>query len=131
MNTFATPNTVAAPNSLVGQSTTTRPNSCVWKARLERTQISPLARIASQARILSGSDLAEAHEIAETLKQPVDQVLLTSGFLQEEIAKMCTRALAFVEDGICAEYLVVQGLMIAIKKQLSFEDGLRYYGWGW
>lgn len=106
-------------------------NQCVWKTRLEKNQASVLARLVKEARLLSAQELVEASEIAESLQQSVDQVLLNSGFLHEEIAKLCARALLFIEERNCAESLVVQGLMTAVRKRLSLEEGLRYYGWGW
>lgn len=106
-------------------------NSCVWKTRLEKNQATTLARIVREAKILTTEEIVEAMEIAESLKQSVDQVLFNSGFLQGEVAKLCSRAVEFLEEGLCAEYLVVLGLGMAVQKRLSFEDGLRYYGWGW
>ncbi|MBX9569197.1 MAG: hypothetical protein K2X77_09900 [Candidatus Obscuribacterales bacterium] len=106
-------------------------NSCVWKTRLEKNQATTLARLVKEAKILSTEEIVEAMEIAESLKQSVDQVLFNSGFLHGEVAKLCTRAMQFIEEGLCAEYLVALGLGMAAHKRLSFEDGLRYYGWGW
>lgn len=106
-------------------------NSCVWKTRLEKNQATTLARLVKEAGILGTAEIVEAMEIAESLKQSVDQVLFNSGFLHGEVAKLCVRAIHYIEAGICAEYLVVLGLAMACKKRLSFEDGLRYYGWGW
>ena len=104
---------------------------CIWKSNLEKQQASTLARIASLAGLLTEEDIALAVELSSMRKLPLDQILLTSGFLHDEIANICSRAVVFVEDGICIEVLAVQGLLMAIKKHLSFEDGLRYYGWGW
>lgn len=83
------------------------------------------------ARLVSRQDLAEAGEIAQSLGQDIEQVLVTSGFLSPGLMKLVKQAQQFIEQERCTEDLAILGLSIAWRKELSFQEGLRYFGWGW
>ena len=90
-----------------------------------------LLNLAIKANLITRQEGDEARDIAVSLGQHVDQVILTSSFLTQDQFSKCQRALAYIEHELCTEALAISGLNMACKKLLSFEDGLRYYGFGW
>ncbi|MBX9725574.1 MAG: hypothetical protein K2X81_29520, partial [Candidatus Obscuribacterales bacterium] len=79
---------------------------------------------------ISREQYCDAQEIAESLNKSIDQVIVTS-FLSEQQAQLCSAAMSYVERGIVIESLASDALMVANTKNISFIEGLRYFGYGW
>lgn len=107
-----------------------KPAASVWKEKFEAPQASNLPQILERAGILGKEQLCDASEIAESLKKSIDQVLMTS-FLSEKQVELCSNAVRYLQRGLLTEALAADGLMVANKKGISFEEGLRYFGFGW
>lgn len=108
----------------------------VWKQRLADEGAPPrqedtITNLLMKTRLLPQEEICHAMEIAESLGQPVDQVLSNTGILPEELRNLLVRAASFIERGLVSEALAIDGLHIAHRKRLSFEGGLSYFGWGW
>lgn len=87
--------------------------------------------IISAAMLMSKEELAEAQEIAVSLKQDLEQVLLNSAFLSPALLGLCREAIAYIDQEKLSEGLAVSALNMAWRKQISFREGLMYFGWGW
>lgn len=101
------------------------------KIRLQKGRAQRFLHLLEVARLVSSQDLSEAREIAQALGQELEQVLVSSGFMSKNLLKLVRQAQLFIEQERCTEELACLGLNIAWRKELSFEEGLRYFGWGW
>lgn len=101
------------------------------KYTLDVRKAPSLASLAVRANALTRQELDEAYVIAQRLGEHLDMVILRSGYMTHDQYSKCSRALQFIEQGLCTEALAITGLNMACKKLVSFEEGLRYFGWGW
>lgn len=90
-----------------------------------------LAALAFKANLMTRQEIDEAREIALSLSQSVDQVIVTSSFITQDQFSKLESAFYYMERELCTESLAICGLNMACKKHLSFEEGMRYFGWGW
>lgn len=102
----------------------------VWKAKLEQKQSNAVTELLTEAGILKTEELCEIAEIAESLKQSTDAVVLSS-YLSKELTEEVKKAQIFMQKNLVSMQLAAQGLAVANRKGISFEDGLSYFGWGW
>lgn len=107
----------------------------VWKQRLSADEKpkkeDTLTNLLMKTRIIPQEEICNAMEIAESLNQPVDQVLSNTGILPEDLRHLLVKAASFIERGLISEALAIDGVHVAHRKKLSFEGGLSYFGWGW
>lgn len=109
-----------------------RPGLMVQENKVEdKNAVRRLLALIEAARLVSRQELDEAREIAQSLGQPLEQVLISSGFMTSKLLKNCREALFYIEQEKCTQELAICGLEMAWRKELSFESGLRYFGWGW
>ncbi len=92
---------------------------------------SRFVEFALKSDLLTRREIEEAEEIALSLGDSLETVLLRSSFLTREQYDRCIKAVAFVEKELITERLALQGLNMACKKGLSLEEGLSYFGWAW
>jgi hypothetical protein len=116
-------------------STANRPAmaSSVWKEKLESSQSThsdSLAKLLQRAGVINKEQVCDAGEIAESLKKSLDQVIVTS-FLSEAQAELCTKALSYLERGIINEDLAAQAMAFCNARNVTFVEGLKYFGFGW
>ncbi len=102
----------------------------VWRNKLEAAHSDHLAKILQRAGIISREQYCDAQEIAESLNKSIDQVIVTS-FLSEQQSLLCSAAMSYVERGLIIDSLASDALMVANTKNISFVEGLRYFGYGW
>lgn len=121
-------------NSRTVLPTQAKPATAVWKDRLENSQAQAssdmLAKLLQRAGIIGKEQYCDAAEIAESLKKSVDQVLTTS-FLSQEQVEICNGAMTLLDRGLITEALAADGLAVANAKGISFQEGLKYFGFGW
>jgi hypothetical protein len=116
-------------------------SNSVWKSKLEAMEAKPadasavqpatkVAKLLQKAGMLGREQYCDAQEIADSLNKSIDQVLLTS-FLSEKQSTLCASAISFLERGVIGETLAVEALAFANVRTISFEESLRYHGFGW
>lgn len=98
---------------------------------MEDPKSAKLSNLLLKAGLLQQQEICDAMEIAESLKKPLDQVLMTSGFMNSELSQNCHEAISYIDRGLITDQLVIEGLRIAHQKGLRLRDGLKYLGWGW
>lgn len=101
-----------------------------WRDKLEASQSEGLAKLLHRAGILGNEQLCDAAEIAESINKSLDHVVASS-FLNEKQTELCASAMQYLERGILTEALAVDALAVANLKQISFAEGLKYFGFGW
>lgn len=107
-----------------------RPDASVWKSRLESSQSDSMAKLLQKAGIIGREQYCDAAEIAESLKKSIDQVLATS-FLSEKQLVLVNSAMTYLDRGVLTEKLAADGMAVANSKDISFQEGLKYFGFGW
>lgn len=90
-----------------------------------------LRQIILEAYLLGSDELSEAEEIAHSLSKDLEQVLVSSGYMSPELVKLCLSSITYLEAGLITEALAASALNMSWSKQVSFEEGLKYFGWGW
>jgi len=132
------------PSSAVSAAASTaKPaiSNSVWKTKLETFEAKPaatsavqpatkIAKLLQKAGMLGKEQYCDAQEIADSLNKSIDQVLLTS-FLSEKQSALCASAISFLERGIISETLAVDALAFANVRTITFQESLRYHGFGW
>lgn len=102
----------------------------VWRQKLESSNSDVLTKLVERAGLIGREQIIDAHEIAESLKKSMDQVIVTS-FLSEFQVELCSAAMSYIDRGFMTEALAVDGLVAANSKGISFQEGLKYFGFGW
>lgn len=118
------------PSNYRPMADTQKPAANVWRDKLEAPQNNIMSNLLQKAGLVGKEQLCDAMEIAESLKKSVDQVLVTS-FLNDSQAKLCEQAVRYIEGGLVTESLAADGLMVANMKNITFPEGLKYFGFGW
>jgi hypothetical protein len=118
--------------SAVPASTANRPavSNTPWRNKLEASHSDALAKLLQRAGILGNEQYCDAAEIAESINKSIDHVLASS-FLNDKQTELCASAMQYIERGILTEQLAADALAVANHKQISFAEGLKYYGFGW
>ncbi len=119
------PSVCKAPRKAPSRSIT------VWRNKLiQHAQSDTLAKLVERAGLIGKEQLCDAMEIAESLKKTLDQVLVTS-FLNDRQFEICGQAILYLERDLITEALAADGIMAANHKNISFAEGLKYFGYGW
>lgn len=107
----------------------------VWKDKLDNGQSCILARVAVRAGAISQEEVEEAVEIAgylgRSMHDSVDSILLKCDHLNPQVKQLFGEAVQILRRNILTEELAVMGMTMALRKKISFAQGLRYFGWGW
>lgn len=101
-----------------------------WRNKLEASHSDVVAKLLHRAGILGNEQLCDAREIAESIQKSLDHVVASS-FLNDKQTELCANAMHYLERGIVTEALAADALAVANVKQISFTEGLKYFGFGW
>ena len=101
-----------------------------WRNKLEASHSDVLAKLLHRAGILGNEQYCDAQEIAESINKSMDHVVASS-FLNDKQTELCASAMQYLERGIITESLAADALACANHKQISFNEGLKYFGFGW
>ncbi len=101
------------------------------KKRLETRNSTTICKLLTSAGILSVEEMRRVQEMAALVKTSLDGILLRSAYIPREYREDVCRAADFVDRGIISEELAVAGLRSAFNESTTFEQGLKYHGWGW
>lgn len=101
------------------------------KQRLEVSNSTTVCKLLTRAGVLTDEERRRAEEMARLVKTSLDGILLRGAFIAREHREDVCRAADYVERGVISEELAAAGIRSALRERTTFEQGLKYHGWGW